>query len=699
MRVRILLALVLLILTLLISGLPGRYYSASANADTRTVTLDHGAVDPVVSPDGSQIAVSILGAIWTIPSNGGEAHQITNDDGWYSHPGWSPDGKSIAYGKQLSDSSDLIVRNLATGETNKLYHTQFAFRQVTFSPDSKNVFFLLDRNQYDSHLFRIALTGGEPTQLTFTTNWHEWSFALSRDGKQVLVDSGRYGGSNLYLIQTEGLQSRRLTNTLAHDFSVTWSGDGSTYFYIERDNGIETVIAQPAKGGSSRRIYSSPYDEKQIALDPDGKTAILCAARKLYRLDLDSGKATPILFQAKFNLPSLSKPDLVIINARLFDSVSNDVRPNSTIEIRNGRITSVKSGQTSTDTPSGVEVIDAKGKTVLPGLMDNHYHYWSAQSGPSLIGRGITSVRDPGVDISTSLNFKEANELSIVNGPDIYTCGPLIDGLNGYHPAVDVELSKPEAAAALVRSLKAQGVDGLKVYFMLDPAVLAAVIKEAKIQGLPVTGHIGVRTGLRQAMESGINGFNHVRVWRDLAPLSRQPNGDNESLDGGKNPIARMQADWHDIDPDGSEAEALIKMMVDKKIGFDPTLIVQQISDPYRRTFSLEEYSTAEESYKRMSRFVGRAYKMGVMILAGTDDSDLFGELEAYSAAGIPNADVLKTATINGAKWLGKQADIGTIEQGKRANIIIVDGDPLKDIKELRKITTVVKDGRVVYKK
>src|SRR5581483_2188297 len=582
MRARLLTITILLSVTLAVVGLPRRYDSVLANVEGRSITLDHGAVDPAVSPDGSQIAVSILGSIWTIPSAGGEAKQITTDANWNSHPGWSPDGKYLAFGQQLPNGADLIVRNLSTGENNKLYHSTSPFRQITFSPDGKNIFFLIDRNQYECHLYRIALTGGEPTQLTFTGNWHEWSFALSPDGKQVLLDSGRYGGSNLYLLQLDGLTTKRFTNNTAHDFSPNWSADGSSYFYIERDNGIEAVIAQPTKGGAARKVFSSPYDEKQLTLNPDGKSAVLCAARKLYKLDLASGKTTPIPFEAHFSLPELPKPDLVITNARLFDSVGKEARPNSTIEITNGRITAIKTG--APDSTSGVEVIDAQGKTVLPGLMDNHFHYWSPTIGQFLITRGITSVRDPGVDISSSLNYKEANALSIVNGPDIYTCGPLIDGLNGYHPMVDVELSKPEAAAALVRSLKAQGVDGLKVYFMLNPDVLRAVIKEAKVQGLPVTGHIGVRTGLREAMDAGISGFCHVRVWRDLAPPSIQPNGDNESLDGTKAPIARMQANWNDIDPDGPQATALIKMMVDKKVALDPTLVVQQIGDGYRKT-------------------------------------------------------------------------------------------------------------------
>src|SRR5882724_6785777 len=123
MRMRIVTALFLSISILVSVGLPHGHLRLAVSAETRQVKLDHGAVDPAVSPDGSQIAVSILGTIWTIPSAGGDAKQITTDAGWFSHPGWSPDGKSLAFAQQLTDGSNLIVRNLATGEINKLYHT------------------------------------------------------------------------------------------------------------------------------------------------------------------------------------------------------------------------------------------------------------------------------------------------------------------------------------------------------------------------------------------------------------------------------------------------------------------------------------------------------------------------------------------------------------------------------------------------
>jgi imidazolonepropionase-like amidohydrolase len=145
--------------------------------------------------------------------------------------------------------------------------------------------------------------------------------------------------------------------------------------------------------------------------------------------------------------------------------------------------------------------------------------------------------------------------------------------------------------------------------------------------------------------------------------------------------------------------KALIDAMVSHHIALDPTLAIQQIGERSRSTFSLEEYSVARQSYDRMARFVKRAFDAGVPILAGTDDDNLFDELDAYAAAGIPPADVIRTATVNGAKWLGHADEFGTIEPGKRANLVLVDGDPLRNISDMRKITTVVQDGRVVVRR
>lgn len=664
----------------------------------RIVAVTDGAADPSVSPDGARIAASILGKIWLLPSSGGEARQISQGISWDTHPSWSPDGQFLAYSHGLPGGADLVTVNLATGTSAVLYHTDQQIGESQFTPKGDEIFFVLQSSQLDAHLMRIPISGGEPKPITETRNWHEWTFALSPDAKQVFLASGRYGGANLYRIQLADRAATRLSNTPWNQFSVAWSPDGNTNYYIESVNATDTIMAMPVAGGTPRRIFSSPFDDKEMSLFPDGKSAVLCAARKLYRLDLNSGAINPISFQARFVLPPQSVADMAITHARLWDGTGAPPVADSTIEIRDGKIASIRHGRNAS-APSGIPVIDAAGKTVLPSLMDNHYHFWDAAQGPSLLSNGITNIRDPGAPISLSMNFKEAIGMGLFPGPDIYSAGPLIDGLGDYHPMVDVMLDDPAAAAALVRAFKAQGVSLLKVYFMLKPDVLCAVVQEAHKVGLPVTGHIGVHTGWGRAIDCGIDGVNHIRVWADLLPLSEQPQGENESLDAEKNLVPRMQADWREIDPDSPRVTALIEKMAKSGVGFDPTLSIQAIPDSMRKDLGLDQFAAAQQSYQRMSRFVARAQEMGVFLLAGTDDGSLFDEMEAYAKAGIPNTAVLEAATANGAKWLKMESDFGTVAPGRRADLIVVDGDPLKDIKDIRKIDIVVKDGRVVFRK
>jgi imidazolonepropionase-like amidohydrolase len=670
---------------------------SQAQQTMQAVEVRLGAMDPAVSPDGTWIAASIFGKIWIMPFTGGEAIQVTHGIGWDRRPAWSPDGRFLAYAHQLPSGTHLVIRNVETGSVNLTYHTDAGIGDIQFDPKGGGLYFVLELNQYDAHLWRISSDGSDAKQITHTENWHEWSFALSPGGDSVFLESGRYGGADLYMLRLEDMSVERLTRTQANEFGVAWSRDGRRRVFIEADDGVDRVMVQEANG-MARQVFESSYDQKQIALHPDGNVAVLAAGRRLYRLDLASGQHTPIRFTAVFYIPQPPTADLAITDARLFDATSDAITESATVLVRDGLIAQVGVGSEIT-LPGNIPAIDAAGRTLLPGLIDNHYHYWAAHAGGALLARGVTSIRDPGVAISESMNYKEAISLGLLAGPSIYTSGPLIDGEHGYHPMVDVTLRTPDAAAPLVRALKAQGVDALKAYFMLQPDVLRAVLEEARAQGLPVTGHIGVRTSWDEAMDAGINGLTHIRVWKDFLSPEQQPQGLDESLDGSRNPTARMQADWRDIDPDSAEVTALIQRMVKTGTALDPTLRIQHIDEPSRSRFSLEMYEAATQSYQRMGRFVRNAQQAGVLLLAGTDNINLFDELEAYAEFGVPNAEIIRSATINGARWLGKDDEFGTIEVGKRAHMLLVDGDPLEDIKQLRNVTLVVKDGMVVFRK
>jgi len=670
---------------------------SQAQQRTRVVAVSDGAADPAVSPDGSEIALSILGKIWIVPANGGEARQVTNGISWDSHPAWSPDGQFLAFSHEGGDGNDLVMLNLATGTASAFYHTDDQILESEFAPKGDEIYFVAMSEQLDAHVMHVPVDGGKAEPVTETHNWHEWSFALSPDGQQMLLASGHYGGADLFQVDLPSRAATRLTDTPWNQSSVAWSADGKTFYYIRSVNAMDSIMAMPAAGGAPRLVFASPFDDKELALAPNGKTAVLCAGRKLYRLDLQTGAIAPIPFTARFTLPAQSAPDMIITHARLWDGTGAAPVADRTIEIRGGKIVSI--GARQPDGAGGVPVIDARGRTVMPALMDNHYHFWDFGQGPLLLSHGITTIRDPGAPLSLSMTFKEAIALGIFPGPTIYSAGPLIDGLGDYHPLVDVMLDDTVGAATVVRAFKAQGVDLLKVYFMLKPEVLCAVIREAHKVGLRVTGHIGVHTSWTRAMDCGIDGLNHIRVWADLLPANEQPQGENESLAADRNPVARMQSDWHEIDPNSPRVTALIQKMARSKVGFDPTLSIQRIDDGMRKSLGLAQFATARDSYRRMSRFVARAQQMGVFLLAGTDDGSLFDEMEAYDSAGVPKTAILQAATANGAKWLGKDGEFGTIEVGRRADLIIVDGDPLKTMSDMRKIAIVVQGGRIVFRK
>ncbi|HEX6910952.1 MAG TPA: amidohydrolase family protein [Longimicrobium sp.] len=670
--------------------------AAPITPSPRTEVLERGAVDPALSPDGQRIAVSILGRLWLVPVSGGDAVQLTSGPGWDAQPAWSPDGQFIAYAHALPTGTALMELNTATGTSRVIQDIEGSLGPISYHPNGMDLFYVLLRGQYDAHLWRAPRTGGgDPRQLTHTQNWHEWSFALSPQADTVFLESGRYGGSDLYLVALDSLRPTRLTETPGrNEFAVAWSGDGRTRAWVVGQNGVDTVMAQTA-GGPPRAVHASPYGQKQLTVDASGRFAVLADGRRLYRVDLAGGGATPIPFRAALVLPPRGPGDLAITHARVWTGADGErVLEDATVEVRGGRIVRVHRGAPE----AGLPVLDAGGKTLIPGLVDNHAHYWFPFQGERLVARGVTSVRDPGAPISTSMNFKDANRLGVVLGPTIYTAGPLIDAPQGYHPMVDVAIEDPAAAPALVQALKEQGVDLLKLYFLLDPDVARAVLAEAERQGLPVTGHIGVRTSLREAVEAGIEGFSHIRVWRDFLPLEMQPQGEDETLDREKAPIARMQADWRRIDPDGAEVGDLLRRMAQRGVALDPTLTVQRVGDRDRARFSLGEFATATETYRRMGRFVRRAHETGVMLLAGTDGGSLNDEMEAYVAAGIPVVDVLRSATVNGARWLGREDEFGTIQPGLRADFVLVDGDPLRDIRDARKVSAVIKEGRIVVR-
>lgn len=672
--------------------------SGAGDPATETVHVEIGARSPAPSPDGSTLAISVLGDIFLVPIEGGEATPVTRGQSWDRHPAWSPDGRFLAYGEHLQGGSRLLMRTMATGLHQIVFDTRSdgggEILQIDFSPDGDFLYFVRQMSQYDAHLWRVRPDGSDLEQLTFTQGWHEWSFALSPDGRELLLETGRYEGTDLFVMDLESRSPVRITDTPERELGVAWSPDGGTRAWIESMDGVDRVMVSTG-GAPAREVTRFPYGQSELVFEPGGDL-ILANARRLHRIDPATGESTPLPVSAPFERAADPPDDLVITNVRLFPATGGDALiEGAHVVVTDGRISAVGTGPV--EAPPGVPVIEGNGRTLLPGLMDNHRHYWQSTQGPTLLRNGVTAVREPGVAIADGMDFKDAAALGILPSPEIYSTGPLIDGWGGYHPMVDVTIEDPAAAAPLVRALADQGVDALKAYFLLEPDVMAAVVAEAHALGLPVTGHLGVRTSLTEAMDAGMDGFSHIRIWKDLLDPAELPDGRGESLDSGVDRVSRMQVDWTRIDANGPEVGALIERLAATGTAIDPTLYVHRRQQSLRTSVSMESFDRALGGYEGMKTFVRRAVEAGVPLLAGTDNVSINNELEAYEEAGVPRARILEAATINGARWIGADDEFGTVEVGKRAHLLLVDGDPLADIRALRAVELVLKDGVVVY--
>jgi len=218
---------VILVLALLLSPVTAH------GQNMRTVTLDRGVQDPAVSPDGSRIAVGIIGDLWLVPIEGGAASQLTTGAGWDAHPAWSPDGRFMAYSHRRRGHSDLVLRTMATGGTRTLYSTEHSIGQIAFHPTEAKVFFVRDLGQYEAHLWSVPTSGDGAQQVTHGTSPQaEWSFALSPDGSEVALEWVRFGPADLFRMTLDSVPAvDRLTETPHDEFGVQWTADGASLIY------------------------------------------------------------------------------------------------------------------------------------------------------------------------------------------------------------------------------------------------------------------------------------------------------------------------------------------------------------------------------------------------------------------------------------------------------------------------------------
>jgi len=419
-------------------------------------------------------------------------------------------------------------------------------------------------------------------------------------------------------------------------------------------------------------------------------------------------------------------PIIALKDVNVIKGDGSPAQPDQTVLIKNGRIAQI-GDSSSLQIPEEAEILDLAGKSLLPGFIMFHEHmfypsgrgYYNQQpyTFPRLyLAGGVTTMRTAGsMEPYSDLNIKIAIEKGQIPGPKMHVTSPYFN--NPGLPLFAVKgLKGPEDARAMVAYWDREGVDDFKAYMNISEENLKVVIEEAHKRGKKVTGHLGAVT-YREAADLGIDNLEHgFFVSTDFVP--------DKAKD--KNPsVMAQRKSLIELDPNGPEVQSLIEHLVDKGVAITSTLIVMETfvagrprisdaaleallpetRDQYLRTWSLiatSKDTSMSTIFKNNMEMEKLFFKAGGLLIAGTDPTGYGGVIAGYAnsgaiellvEAGLTPLEAIQVATSNGAKYLEIEDEVGTIESGKIADLVVVKGNPASRIQAIRDVEIVFKDG------
>ncbi len=405
--------------------------------------------------------------------------------------------------------------------------------------------------------------------------------------------------------------------------------------------------------------------------------------------------------------------DLVFHNVNVFDSETGKVLRNRVVTVHGNRIAAVATSDTA---GAGAERIDGGGGMLLPGLWDMHTHV-SDDDGLLNIAAGVTTVRDLANDTDELEARRKRFDSGVEIGPRVIAAG-FLDGPGKYQAPTKVLVDTEQKVHDAIARYAALGYPQIKVYSSIKPELVPVIIADAHKRGMRVGGHVPATMFADQFVRAGADELQHINFvflnfFRDVTE-TRTPARFTEP---GKRAAS--------LDLDSAEVRDFIALLKSRHVVVDPTLstfestyrarpgtvdpsfaaVANRMPTQLRRGFLAgglpaegETDALYRKSYANMVAMVGRLHRAGVQIVAGTDTLVGFGlhrELELYREAGIPASEILQIATLKAAQVMKRDTELGSIEKGKLADLVLISGDPMSDISAMRNTKLVVKDGVV----
>jgi imidazolonepropionase-like amidohydrolase len=383
---------------------------------------------------------------------------------------------------------------------------------------------------------------------------------------------------------------------------------------------------------------------------------------------------------------------VAIVGATLIDGRGGPPVTDSVVIVRGERIVFIGK-RNETQFPRGAEVIDAKGLTLLPGLIDSHFHIDGDDPLPALyLSHGITSLRDPGQWIEA---YDAARKAS-APVPRLFLCGPHLDSPPPAYPTDSYIVRDADETRLAVNRFADDGASAIKVYFRLPLALIKVAIDTAHSRGIPVMGHLEV-VDARDAINAGIDGIEHATSFGTaLLPL-REAEKYRQSILSDNN--ARREGRytvWNSVDLTTPQAKALFKLIVDRGVFLSPTLAVFE-----RQAGDKDTTNVHVHGFKQMEAFVGLAKKAGAKVVVGSHSDVPHAkrgwafqrELELLVESGLTPMEAIVGGTLENARYFRIDDRLGSVEVGKLADLILVEGDPLQNISNMRRVKRVMLNG------
>jgi imidazolonepropionase-like amidohydrolase len=520
-----------------------------------------------------------------------------------------------------------------------------------------------------------------------------------------------------------GVLARALLKAPGHKLSLLPAGEAS----IEESGKVSVDGASSKAELIQYRITGLGFKPRSIWLDHDGNTAASVSSwfsvipaeyePAISQLQAAQQEADNVwsgrLAQELAHVP---KGDLVIRNARLFDPSDLSVTAGTSVLVRGDR--TVRVAPDADMKPSAdAEIIDAHGRFLMPGLWDNHQHF-SDVEGALDLANGVTSARDMANDTDNFLKrvarFDEGSEL----GPRVLKAG-IIDGTGEFAGPTKMRVDTAEQAIQDVDWYADHGYVQIKIYSSVKPELVPIIADRAHARGLRVSGHVPAFMSARQFIEGGADEIQHLNFieLNFLFPEVKETRNRDRFI--------KVAEHAREFTPDKPEVRDFIAFLKQHHTVLDPTMsilealfcgdpaavtpgledIVQRFPSQIRRSMlsgALEvpkgKEAAYHEAFPAMLRLLKALYDAGITIIPGTDalaGYTLHHELELYVRAGIAPAEVLRMATLTPALVMGVNKDRGVIAAGKLADMVLIDGAPTQNIRDINKIATVIKGGKV----